>query len=199
VLDALRQTGHQDRTVVVFTTDHGDMGGGHRMMDKHYVLYDDVIHVPLIVSWPSVIAPGVRDEMIYNVLDLVPTLTEILTMEALPDTVGRSLLPLMDGSDPGEPWRTATVSTFNGQQFGLYTQRAIRTARWKYIWNATDVDELYDLDEDPAELRNLSRDPRSAEVLATLRAELYHTLVREGDRQVTNPWVRNQLVGGRIL
>ncbi|WP_200837503.1 sulfatase/phosphatase domain-containing protein [Ruania rhizosphaerae] len=84
------------------------------------------------------------------------------------------------------------------QRFGLSTQRAIRTTDWKYIWNATDVDELYDLRADPHELTNLSHEPAHAETMAELRRRLYGELEAFGDGQVTNAWVRRQLLDGAI-
>lgn len=131
-------------------------------------------------------------------LDLVPTITDALRLPPLPECVGRSLLPLASGTS-APPWRDAVVATFNGQQFGLYTQRAIRTKRWKYIWNATDVDELYDLEADPAELSNLIGSPEHASEIAGLRRRLYSVLIDEGDRQVDNDWVRSQLLEDRVV
>ena len=73
-------------------------------------------------------------------------------------------------------WRTEAVATYNGQQFGLYTQRMIRNRRWKYIWNTTDMDELYDLKEkDPHELCNMIDRKEYMPVIEELRKRLYET------------------------
>jgi len=213
VLRALDALGEAERTIVIFTADHGDMCGSHGMMDKHYILYDDVVRVPLIVrlpgekdhaagSWPS---GAVRDEFVYNFLDLAPTLLELLGL-GLPDggkehegsvgwLHGESLMPLLAGRRP-DGWRDAVVSTYNGQQFGLYTQRMIRTARWKYVWNTTDIDELYDLADDPGELRNLIGHKEYGELIGELRRKLYDVLAADGDALVANEWTRRQLVNG---
>jgi len=81
----------------------------------------------------------------------------------------------------GEGLRKEAVSTYNGAQFGLYTQRCIKTDRWKYIWNHTDIDELYDLENDPGELHNLIDQEEYSELLASLRERLYDILIEEGD------------------
>ncbi len=192
MLHALEETGQAQETIVVATADHGDMAGSHGMLDKHYVQYDDVTRVPLLVAGPGVV-PAIRDEFVYNGLDLAPTLAELTGMAGLTGP-GRSLVPLLHAAGVDD-WRRAAVTTFNGQQAGLFTQRAIRTARWKYVWNATDVDELYDLDRDPWELSNVATVPQHSEVMAELRRELLDTLKREGDPQVDNPWVEAQLAG----
>lgn len=196
VLDALNSSGQRDNTIIVVTTDHGDMCGAHRMLDKHYVLYDDVIRVPLIISGPRVPQGQARQEFVYNLLDLGPTLLELLDLEPLPNAAGRSLTPLLHAKPRTHDWRDSVVLTYNGQHNGLYTQRAIRTSDWKYIWNATDVDELYNLNADPHELVNLAGDERAQPPLARLRLRLFEHLDRAGDRQVHNPWVRRQLLGG---
>jgi arylsulfatase A-like enzyme len=199
LLGALDATGQRDNTIVVFTTDHGDLCGAHRMMDKHYVLYDDVTHVPLIISGPGIAAGQVRGEFVYNLLDCAPTLADLLDLPGLPDPAGRSLAPLLGAATPPADWRDDVVLTYNGQQFGLYTERAIRTHDWKYIWNATDVDELYDLNADPHELTNRIGDSSLAPLVTELRRRLHAQLSAAGDRQVTNDWVRRQLLDDAIV
>ncbi|MEF3303858.1 sulfatase-like hydrolase/transferase [Paenibacillus sp. GYB003] len=202
VLRKLEEIGAANDTLVVFTADHGDMCGSHRMMDKHYILYDDVVHVPFIVRWPGRVRAGSTcNRFVYNFLDLAPTLLELLGVPA-PDSVrlhGRSLAPIWTGDGEVPDWRHAVVASYNGQQFGLYTQRMIRTSAWKYVWNTTDVDELYDLRRDPAELDNRIRDPQHAALVASLRRQLYETLLADGDALVRNEWVRRQLLHGAKL
>ena len=203
VMGTLERLGMADDTIVIFTADHGDMCGSHGMMDKHYIMYDDVVRVPLIVRMPGggAAEPGWRcDRFVYNFLDLPPTILELLHLQTSDpgDLQGRSLGSLLAGEEP-EDWRDAIVSTYNGQQFGLYTLRMIRTADWKYIWNLTDVDELYDMAGDPGELTNLSGKADYAEVLAVLRRRLYEQLSLDGDAIVANEWTRRQLLQGAKL
>jgi len=199
VLDALEQGGLMERTVVVHTSDHGDLCGSHGMIDKHYVMYDDVVRVPLIVHWPGATSPGgVCDAFVNHALDLAATLPLAAGLEGLTAGGGRSLLPLLAGRQGGQ-WRSEVVSTCNGQQFGLYVQRMIRTGRWKYVWNCTDVDELYDLQSDPWELTNLAASDAHRPVLSELRQRLLAHLKAVGDGVVKSRWPRLQLAGGRKL
>lgn len=196
ILDYLDRSGMSGNTLVIVTADHGDMCGAHRMMDKHCVMYEDVVHVPLIIRGKG-IAPGqVREEPVYNLLDLPPTLAEQLGF-APGDFQGRSLVSLFQG--PAREWREEIVSTYNGQQFGLFLQRMIIKGRWKLVWNPTDVDELYDLQQDPEELHNRIGDAAALEVVAALRSRLYDILLQEGDRVVANPWMKRQLLGSHKL
>jgi arylsulfatase A-like enzyme len=200
VLSKLSELGLDNNTIVIYTTDHGDMCGGHRMMDKHYVLYEDIVKVPLIVKWPGHIAPGtVCSQFVTNLLDLPPTILQIVgaMTEPLEKRLhGRTLLPLLKGDQPGD-WRQGVVSTYNGQQFGLYTQRMLREEGWKYIWNTTDVDELYDLRRDPNELINLIHSQEHEERVRGMRNRLYEQLKEWGDGLVNNAWMKDQLLNGR--
>jgi arylsulfatase A-like enzyme len=199
VLHKLDEMGLAEDTIVIFSSDHGDMCGGHRMVDKHYILYDDVVKVPLAIKWPGVIKEGaVCDKFVYNCLDLPPTILEMLGLESKEFFHGRSMLPLLKEESAAD-WRNEVVSTYNGQQFGLYTQRMIRNSRWKYIWNTTDVDELYDLEKDPGELNNLIHEEGCSEILAELRKKLYEELIRVQDGLVKTGSLRVQLLEGRKL
>jgi arylsulfatase A-like enzyme len=100
---------------------------------------------------------------------------------------------LLQGAE-SPAWRREVVTTYNGQQFGLYTQRMLRTGRWKYVWNTTDRDELYDMENDPHELVNRAANAANRSLLGELRERLYHTLIEEGDPLVANQWLRHQLL-----
>ena len=201
ILDTLERSGCAGNTLVVLTPDHGDMCGAHRMIDKHNVMYDDIVHVPLLMRWPDRLPAGMAaDAFVQNTLDIGPTLLEAAGLAAggeNPDGLicdGRSLFPLFGGGAPAD-WRDCAVSTYNGQQFGLYTQRMIRDREWKYVWNTADTDELYNLREDPGELKNRVRDARCAETLKSMRRRLHDVLVREGDGLLKHYWLRDQLLG----
>lgn len=202
VMNKLKETGNYDNTIVVYTSDHGDMCGSHGMFDKHYIMYEDVIHVPFIVRWPEKIRMGQKtDAYSVHFLDLVPTILDICDIQK-PDNVtlhGESLKQILFNNEIPENWRNEAVSSYHGQQFGLFCQRSVKTDRYKYVWNPTDVDELYDLVNDPGELNNLINTIDYA-VLADLRKRLYDTLVRDNDFLImrnNHSWVAPQLLEGR--
>jgi len=195
VLEALDETGAAGSTVVVYTADHGDMCGSHGMIDKHYVMYDDVVRVPLFIRWPGAVPAGSTcGAFVSHVIDLAPTLLQIAGAE-IPETfAGKSLLPLLH--DPAaDNGRSDIFAAYHGNQFGLYTQRMVRDRRWKYVWNATAEDELYDLETDPGEIVNRARDPECAEELARLRRRLVAWMEDTRD-PILNRWTRPQLLEG---
>lgn len=160
LLDALDRLGLTDDTLVVCTADHGDLCGGYGMIDKHYIMYDDVIHVPLIAQWPGTIPEGESpDAFISQSIDLPATFCDVAGVCAPSSFEGRSLVPVLRDGPSEQTRRSDIYAMYHGNQFGLYTQRMARNDRWKYVWNATAKDELYDLATDPGEIDNFALDP----------------------------------------
>ena len=194
LLDALERLGLAQDTLVIYTTDHGDLCGGHGMMDKHFIMYEDVVRVPLLMRWPGHIAPGsVCEAFVSHALDLATTFCELAEAPAPATFRGLSLLPLLNGAQ--DNGRADIFATYHGNQFGLYSQRMVRDRRWKYIWNATAEDELYDLQTDPGELLNRAADWTCRDELARLRGRLVAWMEETRD-PLLNPWTRNQLLHG---
>jgi len=194
LLDALDRLGLAENTLVIYSTDHGDLCGGHGMMDKHFVMYDDVTRVPLIARWPARIPPGRQcDAFVSSAIDLAATFCDVAGAP-IPETFsGQSLAPLLAGER--ENGRPDILSMYHGNVFGLYSQRMVRDRRWKYVWNATAEDELYDLESDPGEIHNRATDPTCAGELARLRRRLVEWMEETHDL-LLNPWTRDQLLGG---
>ena len=194
ILKNLEDTGQLDNTVIVYTCDHGDLCGSHRMIDKHYVMYEDLTHVPFIIRADGLIEPQIFDGYAHNCLDFAPTVLDLLGIDK-PENIlhGESLAPaLVNGAD----WtRDYAVSSYNGQQFGLYSARCIKSGDYKYVWNLSDIDEFYDLSVDPYELDNLIYDKSRAALIADLRVKLYNELEKCGDPMIR--WTKGQLLEGR--
>lgn len=198
IIKKVDSSGAREDTMIIFTSDHGDTSGGHGMMDKHYVLYDDNCRIPFIIRYPKLVKPGtVCKDFVSNMLDIPPTIEELCGIAKDEERHGLSLLPLLKGE--AQPQRDAfAISSSNGQQFGFYSNRAIRTAKWRYVWNLTDVDELYDCENDEGELINLINEPAYEEVVKDLRLKLHGKLVSFGD-PFADGWASKQLTEGRKI
>ena len=194
VLSALEESGQMDDTVIIYMSDHGDTSGSHGMMDKHYILYDDVVRVPFIICGKGISA-SVRDELVSIGFDLAPTIDELFDVES-PKAVGRSLVPFLNNESP-EDWRKVINASSNGQQFGFFNQRMLRGERYKYIWNLTDIDEFYDTLTDPGEKKNLIYEPEYADIIADYRVQLLALLKEQGDPFMNGGWLDGQLAFGR--
>jgi arylsulfatase A-like enzyme len=195
ILNELDRLGISEDVLLIYTADHGDMMGGHRMIDKHYVMYNDVCRVPFLMRWPKGIKGGTRYKgFVSNAIDLPPTYLDLYNLEKPESFSGISLRPAMQGNK--NPVRNDIFCSWNGNQFGQFSQRMISDGRWKYIWNATDRDELYTLTEDPDELNNLASEETFSRKLADLRKRLYAWMENTGDK-LTNDWIKTQLLEGR--
>lgn len=194
VLERLNTLGLDDNTIVIYTCDHGDMCGAHGMIDKHYVMYEDVIHVPLIIRCPGASMAGhACDAFVTHTIDLARSLCEWAGAKTPDSFQGQSLIPFLNGTPCHE--KDDVLGMYHGNQFGLYSQRMVRNRHWKYVWNATAQDELYNLDWDRGELFNLAQDPLYADTLASLRLRL-HEYMREVGDPLDNLWIRRQLLEG---
>ncbi|MCB8922171.1 MAG: sulfatase-like hydrolase/transferase [Ardenticatenaceae bacterium] len=192
ILDKLDEMGLTENTLVIYTTDHGDMCGGHGMLDKHFIMYDDVTHIPLLMRWPERIPAGtVSNAFVSHSIDLAVTFCEVADVPVPETFSGRSLLPMMTGV--GGNGRSDILSMYHGNLFGMYSQRMVRDLNWKYVWNATAEDELYDMQNDPGELHNLATDPAHRDELARLRRRLLAWMEETHDL-LLNPWTRKQLL-----
>ncbi len=166
VLASLDQAGLRGNTVLVFTSDHGEMMGSHQMVTKQK-LYEEAATVPLIVAPPG--AGGrVDSQHLASGLDILPTLLDYAGIPAPGSLQGRSLRPLVEGKTL--PWRDFVASECDSGG----ESRLIRTARYKYIVFARgeNREQFFDLEKDPGETKNLIADPALVDEVARHRGLL---------------------------
>ena len=177
VLEALKEAGLEDNTLVVFTSDHGDMDSAHKMEHKS-VLYEESVRVPFIMSYAAKIPAGVIDDthLVSNGLDLLPTLCDYAGIETPKGLPGRSLRPLAEGKE-AEEWRDFVVAeSQNG--------RMLRTKRYKYcIYDfGSRLEQLIDMENDPGEMKNLAEVEGFKDVLEKHRWLLRDWVEKTGDK-----------------
>ena len=164
LLDALRDAGELENTLVIFISDNAFLMGEHRLESKQW-LYEESARVPLIMAGPGVPAGAVREQIVGNI-DLAPTIFDVTGVAPMRAPDGMSLLPL--ASNPAvEADRDILLENAKSN--------AIRTPGWMYAQHHTKRGlerELYDLEADPYELRSLHADPAHAAVRAELAARL---------------------------
>jgi arylsulfatase A-like enzyme len=163
LLEQLARRGLADNTVVIVTADHGDAFFEHGHW-SHIRLYEEVVHVPLIVRLPGGAAGASVDHQVQH-LDLAPTLLDLAGAGPEPGMLGRSLRPALEGGALDGPQQAICEMIFK-----IHFQVAVRTGRYKYIYDEVRPDqaELYDLQADPGELQNLAG--QHPQVVAQLRA-----------------------------
>lgn len=170
ILDALRKAGLAKNTLIVFSSDHGEQDGAHRVDEKAF-LYEESVRIPFVVTWEGVIKPGLvdRTHLVSNGLDLLPTVCDFAGIPIPADAKGRSVRALAEGR-PVQAWRDCLVVENS-------LSRLVQMGRWKYMvghakitqtreWKgvapvAAVRESLVDLQTDPGEMRNLAGDVSS--------------------------------------
>jgi choline-sulfatase len=175
LLDLLRMTGRLERTVVIVTSDHGEMLGERGAWYK-MSCYEGSVRVPLIVSAPSLFPAG-RVGQAVSAMDLMPTLTALARPGEDPDAVtgpveGRSLLPLLTRTEDRAAAQARTVAAEYLAEGAIAPVVMLRSARHKFVHSPGDPDELFDLLADPDELTNLAADPTAARVVEAFREQV---------------------------
>lgn len=173
VLEALEKKGILDDTVIAFAGDNGYFMGEHRKGDKR-LAYEESIRIPWLIRYPRLIKPGTEIKQMTLNIDLAPTFLDLAGAKTPSSMQGRSMKPLFDGAK--HPWRESFFYEYFREdwQTGIPTIHAVRTENTKYVTHPDiqDLDELYDLRNDPLEMRNLAQDPAHASEVKRLRAEM---------------------------
>ncbi|MCP4314364.1 MAG: sulfatase-like hydrolase/transferase [Bacteroidetes bacterium] len=164
LLDALKESGQEENTLVIFSSDHGDMDASHRMEHKT-TLYEESANIPFAAMWKGHIPAGQvnNKSLVSNGLDLLPTVCDYAGIDALADPRGRSLRPLFEGKDTD--WRiTLGVESEIGRM-------VVDEDGYKYLrYDAAGSEErLMDLNEDPCETMHFTNNKTHSEVLSGLR------------------------------
>ena len=179
ILDALDELGLTGKTLVVFTSDHGNLLGQHGLMDKTLgTFYDDLMRVPLLLRLPGVIQAGAVSSAMVSSVDLPTTFIDYLGAAPLPKAHGRSLRGVITGSDQGYD---ALFGERNDPKSPA-ASRMIRTKAWKLCLLPKGAHELYDLAKDPDETRNVYGEPANAGTVKELKGRLRKHMADVGDQ-----------------
>lgn len=181
VVAALDRLGELDNTILVFTTDHGDCLGAHKLIEKGEFMYDEIYRIPLVVAHPQCGSPGqVNSEFTY-LHDMMPSFIDAAGLPVPEGLDGQSVLPAMQG-DCTPNGRDDIYCVFD-RHFTIANQRMVRTKTHQFTFNPSDIGELYDLDKDPFQLNNLYGDPAYHHVCKDLMARMEHHMKKLGDAQ----------------
>ncbi|MBL6928691.1 MAG: sulfatase-like hydrolase/transferase [Rhodospirillales bacterium] len=173
IVDALRDSGQLDNTIILFHSDHGELLGDHGLIYKGCRFFEGLVHVPLIAAWPGRIGEGVVSDALVELVDLAPTLLDAAGMDIPENMQGKSLRPLLCGeADPGYH-KDHVISQFydalaqpDGSHGTMYRDQRYKMA----VYHGHNVGELYDLENDPGEFDNMWDDPASRD----LKCEILH-------------------------
>jgi arylsulfatase len=184
LLDAMSTAGLLENTIVVFTSDHGEMMGSHSLLHKA-VMFHEATRIPLLLRLPGQTAQA-RINGPVSQIDLVPTLLELCGVKEVPSYLpGKSLAPLCEagacGKHPspgtnGAPvflqWHASRINPVNNQACKVDARTVITADKLRYTIYADGAEELYDLKSDPDEMRNLAGNPEAMDQMEELRRKL---------------------------
>ena len=180
VLDALREAGLDDNTLVVYLGDHGYLLGDHKRFEKH-MMWEPAVRAPLIMRAGHRFTPGQRTEALTEFVDVVPTITELLDVPPLPTVQGRSAVAVLENPD-------TTIHDYVFSEFLVDNKAMVRNEQWKYIFTSGQrdlgqgyatgfgpsgmVQRLYNQQEDPHEMTNVADRPENQAVLAQMQQQM---------------------------
>jgi len=202
IIAHLKATGEYENTLIIFTCDHGEMGGDHYTWGKE-TYFDQSFAIPLIVHDPRREADKTRGTVVDSFtesVDLMPTILSWLGTEVPAQADGRSLLGFLTGDTP-KAWREEAhmeIDFRSGPYGGIGAEKAfgldshdcqmaiIRGKRWKYVHFAALPPLLFDLENDPAEMNDLSKDPTHAGIMLEMAQKMLSWRLRHQEHVLTD-------------
>lgn len=174
ILGYLKESGLDQNTLVVYSSDQGFYLGEHGWFDKRW-MYEESFRMPLLVRWPGVVKPGTEIKQLTQNIDFAPTFLEAAGLPVPTEIQGVSLMPLLKGEQV--EWRDALYyHYYDGPgEHGVAKHYGVRTERYKLIRFYADADntwELYDLEKDPKEMKSVYTDPAYAAIRGQLTGKL---------------------------
>ena len=167
ILDVLEETGQRENTLIIFTSDHGEMLGDHGLISKGCRFYEGLVHVPLIMSWPGQFSEGLIAKGLVELLDIAPTLLNEAALTAQEWMQGRSLSSILRGQADPDFFRESVRCEYYDavdRSDGTFATMYLDTRYKLVVYHGHNLGELYDLKNDPGEFDNLWSDPAFSQV-----------------------------------
>ena len=177
-MEALAQQGILDKTVIMLVGDNGYFYGEHGLSDERRLAYEESIRLPLLVRYPPKVRAGAAPTALALTIDIAPTILDLAAATPLPGIDGRSLLPLFDARGVPPDWRRSFLIEYTTDivfpRILKMGYDAVRDERYKFVRyrELEGMNELYDLQQDPFELRNLIGSASSSGLRRRMEGEL---------------------------
>jgi len=185
VLNTLEETGLDENSVMFYSSDNGFSLGEHGLIDKRQ-MYEESMRIPFLAYSPGLIKPGLRISELVQNIDFAPTILDLAGIKTPEQMDGKSFVPLLKGEKV--EWRDEIYYEYFWERPFPHTPTVfgIRTNKYKYmtyhgIW---DIDELYDIENDPDEKHNLIKNPELQELIKQLNKKVYDWLESTDGMQI---------------
>lgn len=206
LLKAVDKAGIKENTIIVFTSDHGEMFGAHGRMKKN-IFYEEAARAPFLMSWPGKIPAGLASDACLNTVDIMPTLLSLAGVSIPKEVEGIDLSHIAVGRKGPEPEFAFLMNTGacaaweNGHEW-----RALRNKHYTYAvfrgWPKKGLQRkelLFDNLADPYQMNNLTCDPKHAKLIADFRQILKKRMASLNDTFPESTWYRDNWIDNRII
>ncbi len=195
----IKRLGLEENSILVFTSDHGELFGAHGRRAKN-IFYDEAVRVPFLVRWKGQLAANVKRDFVFNTVDIMPSFLNLMGLPVPAEVEGSDLSACIQGSADTEEGAlmmcTGPTAVFgDGNEW-----RALRTKKYTYAVFKSDGQELlFDDEADPYQMNNLIGNPDYAELAAKLKAEMYEKMNQIGDTFENNSYYEKNWVEDRLI
>jgi arylsulfatase A-like enzyme len=199
LMKLVEKSGQLENTIVVVTSDHGELLGAHGLYCKNVSAFEEVYNIPLIIAGPE-IPKGLLSDARVGIHDLAPTLLDLAGAESIRAPDSRSFAEVLHDPKKAVEFRTG-YAEYNGGRY-RFTQRIFWEDSWKYIHNGFDFDEMYDLSTDPNETKNLSSSPAHQERAKYMMGQIWKRIRDTNEHTLLNsnyPATRAAPYGPKVL
>jgi len=180
IVDALKETNQFENTIIIFTSDHGELLGDHGLIYKGGRFFEGLVHVPLIISLPQKFQQNIRSQALVELVDLPPTLLEIADIPVPEFMQGKSLLPILAGQTEPDYHKEHVICEYNDAlQMPDATHGTMYfDGRYKSIvYHGHNIGEIYDLESDPGEFNNLWDKPDCKDLKLSLLVKHFDAIM----------------------
>lgn len=199
LMEAVRRMGLEENSIIVFTSDHGELFGAHGRRAKN-IFYEEAVRVPFLVRWKGELAEGVKRDFVFNTVDIMPSFLAMMDLPVPDEVEGNDLSACIRGEADTEAGAlmmcTGPTAVFgDGNEW-----RACRTKKFTYaVFKSDGMELLFDNQNDPYQMKNLMGNPAYGQTAAELKAKMYAKMEEIGDHFENNSyyeknWVENRLI-----
>ncbi len=184
LIERVERAGQMDDTIIVLTSDHGELLGAHGLYCKNVHAGEEIYNIPLLMAGPG-IAKNATTSARVGLHDLAQTLLDLAGCDIIDTVDSRSFATVLQDPAAHESDFATGYAEYEGTRY-RFTQRVLWQDDWKFVHNGFDFDELYNLADDPHELHNLVDNPAHADTLRALTQQMWQTIERTGDHSLLN-------------
>jgi arylsulfatase A-like enzyme len=172
LMDYLKANGLDKNTIVVYTSDQGFFLGEHGWFDKRW-MYEESFRTPLIIKWPGVTNKKITTSSMVQNLDFAETILDMAGLPVPADMQGKSMVPLLKGKQKGNVHDALYYHFYENQEHKVSKHIGVRTDRYKLIYFYENKEwELYDLEKDKSEMKNVYDDPSYKKIVKSMKLQL---------------------------